>query len=111
MRIHLLKDGDLISAKVVRIPLKTLSSGLSDQAQWEEERALKGGELTLLNVLYAKANSYLAELATYLLRVEDMSHIQQIILHLFPLSLMYFYISWSGPRQMSTMSMTHAVLT
>jgi hypothetical protein len=79
LRIHLLKDGDLISAKVVRIPLKTLSSGLGDQAQWEEERDVKAGdvkgEYTLLNLLYAKQGSFLYELADYLLRVEDMSHI------------------------------------
>jgi hypothetical protein len=79
LRINLIKDGDLISAKVVRIPLKTLSSGLGDQAQWEEEKDVKGGEYTLLNLLYAKHGSFLAELAEYLLRVEDMSriHLQQ----------------------------------
>ena len=75
LRVHLIKDGDLISAKVVRVALKTLSSGLGDQAQWEEEKDVKAGEYTLLNLLYAKQGSFLAELADYLLRVEDMSHI------------------------------------
>ncbi len=89
-----MKDSDLSSAKVVRIPLKTLATAAAaalaspspspsspsaisggDQAQWEEEKSVKDGGYTLLNPLYARAGSFLAELADYFLRVEDMSYI------------------------------------
>jgi len=51
---------------------------LSPQALWEEDSKIAPGgatEMTLINMLHLGTSGFLAELAEYLVRLEDMSHI------------------------------------
>jgi hypothetical protein len=73
LRVQILKDAESTVAKITRIPLKTLAQKTGDQSQWEEAKQAADGTHTLLDVLHAKPGSFIAELAEYLLRVEDIS--------------------------------------